>query len=663
MQNTLLIVDDMPSNLRNLAYILQKEYKFFTAQSGAEAIEIARKISPDLILLDIVMPDMNGFEVLSRLQNIEETRNTPVIFITGLSETDDESKGLELGAADYIRKPFDPTVVRHRIRNQIQIVNLRRELEAAAEEARSANRAKSDFLANMSHEIRTPMNAIIGLTELLTEEPLPDNVRVTLQKISTAGITLMGLINDVLDISKIEAGKLTLNPDKYDVANLLSEIVNINLVRIGDKPITFRLDIDKNLHRELYGDDLRLKQILNNLLSNGFKYTREGSVTLAVGCNSVGGEVLLSFSVSDTGIGMRPEDLARLFTEYNQVDTRANRNIEGTGLGLAITKNLAELMGGEISVESEYGKGTTFRVTVRQGYVSDTTIGAETAERLRNFRFESEKAAQKLVRPDLSYAAVLVVDDFATNLDVARGMLEKYRMRVDCATSGREAVERISRGEPAYSAVFMDHMMPGMDGMEATRRIRELGSEYARTIPIIALTANAVAENEQMFLANGFQAFLPKPVNVAKIDAVVRRWVMKGGESTAPVPSMSQTLATTAPRVNIPRIDAALGLSLYEDDFEMYVDILKSFAENIPDEVCKLRHVTAENLREYAIDAHTIKGSAASIGATPLAEHARKLEFLAKAGDLSGVLAGNADFIGETETLVGDIETWLKACP
>lgn len=530
-KNSVLIVDDDTSSLMELSRILLPLYTVYMAKDGVSALKIAIKSLPDIIIMDIIMPDMSGFEVLAELGKDDRTKDMPVIFITGISDSDKESEGLALGAVDYICKPFDAKVVEHRVRRNIQIINLRRDLESAAAAADSANQAKSAFLANISHELRTPMNVIVGLTGfLLEEDDLAQTAKDYLQKINTAGVTLTGLISDILDISKIESGKFTLTPVQYDLANLLNDVVSLSVVHTYNKPITFKLDIGGDLLSTVCGDDLRVKQILINLLSNAFKYTKAGTVELSVSCAREGADfVRLFFAISDTGIGMRKEDLDKLFDEYNQVDTQANRMIEGTGLGLFISKGLAEAMDGKISAESEYGKGSVFRVSVRQGFVSEACIDSETADNLKNLRYEDRrKTAERMpVRPDLSWAKVLVVDDNPTNLTVARHMLGKYKMRVDCLTNGRDAIERIRLGVPVYDAVFMDHMMPDMDGIETARLIRALGTDYAVEIPVIALTANAVTGVEQLFYNEGFQAFLTKPINITRLDAVIRKWVMK----------------------------------------------------------------------------------------------------------------------------------------
>ena len=407
--------------------------------------------------------------------------------------------------------------------------------KAMEEEVRQASEAKSHFIANMSHEMRTPMNVVVGLTDLMLDENDPVNIKENLRKINTAGNTLLGLINDILDISKIEAGKLELTPVRYDVPSLLNDIITLNIIRIEDKPVTFHLDISDELPITLYGDDLRVKQIANNLLSNAFKYTRQGKVTLGFSSSREDeNNVWVSMYVRDTGIGIRQEDIKKLFSEYNQVDTRANRRVEGTGLGLSITKRLVELMDGEISVESEYGVGTTFSLRILQQFVTDKAIGPKTTESLRSFRYADSKKRvfEKLLRPDLSYARVLIVDDMQANLDVAAGILRKYKMKVDCVLNGHDAIDRIAVGEPVYDAVFMDHMMPGIDGIEATKRIRQLGTKYAQTVPIIALTANAIAGNEQIFLDNGFQAFLTKPIIMINLDSIVNQWVRDKSRET-----------------------------------------------------------------------------------------------------------------------------------
>jgi len=403
-----------------------------------------------------------------------------------------------------------------------------RELELQTEAAHAASRSKSAFLANMSHELRTPLNTVIGITDLmLGGGRCGGEVAENLGKIGDAGNTLLSIVNDILDFSKIESGKLELVPAEYQLPSLLNDVVTLITTQLGEKPIEFRLNIGSDLPGSLHGDDLRVKQIFNNLLSNAFKYTHSGSIELGVACVRDGASVWLEIAVSDTGIGIRAEDLPKLFRDYAQLDTGANRKIEGTGLGLSITRRLVEMMDGEITVESEYGRGSTFRARVRQGYVPSAPIGPAVAENLRSFRYAEGKrtTTAKLVYPDLSHAKVLVVDDMQTNLFVAQGLLRKYKIQVDCVSGGREAVERIRRADPTYNAIFMDHMMPDMDGIEATDAIRAIGTDYARNVPIIALTANAIQGTEDMFLAHGFQDFLSKPIDIMRLDAVVRKWI------------------------------------------------------------------------------------------------------------------------------------------
>ncbi|GHS96272.1 hypothetical protein FACS1894108_00620 [Planctomycetales bacterium] len=401
------------------------------------------------------------------------------------------------------------------------------DLIRAREDAVAAAEAKTDFLATISHEMRTPLNAIIGLSELALDEESGD-AHENLERINSSGMMLLGLVNDILDISKIEAGKLKLVPVAYDTPSLINDTVMLNLMRLGSKPITFNLDIDATLPAALIGDELRVKQIFNNLLSNAFKYTENGRVDWRLTCENDGENVWLISTVRDTGIGIREKDQGDIFTKYIQADTKRNRKIEGTGLGLPIVKNMVEMMEGSIVVESEYGKGSAFTIRLKQGLASDATLGADAVENLKNFRYSRNKRDRhaNMARAHLPYAKVLVVDDVSMNLVVARGLMNAYGMQIDCVSNAAAAIDLIRAEKVKYHAIFMDHMMPGMDGVEATRIIRrEIGTDYAKNIPIIVLTANAIAGNEEMFLRSGFSAFLAKPIDIMQLDMVINRWV------------------------------------------------------------------------------------------------------------------------------------------
>jgi CheY-like chemotaxis protein/anti-sigma regulatory factor (Ser/Thr protein kinase) len=330
-----------------------------------------------------------------------------------------------------------------------------------------------------------------------------------------------------LDISKIESGKFELISGEYDLASVINDTVAINLPRIGEKPIRFVLSVDPTLPSRLIGDDLRIKQILNNLLSNAFKYTMEGEVDFSCTGWREETDVLLCFKVSDTGIGIKQKDQAKLFSDYSQMESRKNKAIEGTGLGLSITKRLVELMGGTIQVDSSHGRGSTFTVTIRQKALGSPPLGEKVAMSLENrwpSRIRDMVKGTIPINP-IPYGAVLVVDDVPANIDVVRGILKPYQMTVDSAKSGREAIALVRSGKIKYDAIFLDQMMPDLDGIETFRAIRNLPGEYARKVPIIALTANAIVGNEQKLLSEGFQAFMSKPIDLKRLDELLRQFV------------------------------------------------------------------------------------------------------------------------------------------
>jgi len=665
-KNSVLIVDDERINLDLLVKTLNPEYTVYMTKSGSSAIKMANEKLPDIILLDIIMKDISGYQVLEALKASEKTRHIPVIFITGLDSDDDEEKGLSLHAADYIFKPLRPSIVKLRVGNQIQIVNQIREIKKYSYEVAAAEE-RSKFFAKMSHEMRTPLNAVIGFSEMTLENcSLSDEAADNIEKVCSAGNSLLYMVNDILDISKIEEDKFNLVPVEYDFPGMINDTVTQNNVLKNEKPIKFILSIEEDIPLRLFGDDQRIKQILTNLLSNAFKYTEEGVIEFGVK-SVVNGEIVqLTFYVKDTGLGIPKEDLPSIFSEYTRIDAQINRKINGTGLGLSITKMLVELMNGEISVTSEYGKGSCFTVTIPQKFVSGETIGAAAAESLRNLNYASGKRRNKtkIARIIMPYAHILVVDDVAANHDVAKGMMKPYKMKIDCVLSGQAAIDAIRRENVKYSAVFMDQMMPEIDGIEAARIIREeIGTEYAKNVPIIAFTANALAGNEEMFLSKGFNAFITKPIDIKRLDAILHKWVKD--ETKENIYEENPEGDNSAEKTEsfdfkIDGIDLKKGLERFNGDKNVYLQVLKSFAVNTKILLDAMKNITKENLAEYAINVHGAKSSCRGICAEELGTQAETLEKAAKAGDFDFVAADNPALTENILKLIFDIEAALN---
>jgi signal transduction histidine kinase/CheY-like chemotaxis protein len=656
----------------------------------------------------------------------------------------------------------------------------------AKEQAEQASRIKSSFLANMSHEIRTPMNAIIGMAELALRENIPSSTYEMILSIKNAGNSLLAIINDILDFSKIESGKMDLVESEYMFSSLIQDVVGIIRTRLTEKPIEFFVFVDNKIPNRLIGDEVRIRQILLNLMSNAVKYTKEGFVKLSVTAEIKGeNEALFSFAIEDSGIGIKPENLKELFSNFTQFDKAANKGIEGTGLGLAITRNLTRLMNGNIDVKSEYRKGSVFTARVSQKFVTFEPFATikdpdskklliyeprdDFGEQLRetlatlnvrevnlvknpvSFNEEASKgvynyifvpnsfftqakhmlntlqanAAKKFklvlladsgeiigqeniatlfmpvyslplanilndvdvrrlyqsqtttspVRFTAPEARVLVVDDIVTNLKVAAGLLMPFKVQVDICESGMEAIDMVQ--ENHYDLVFMDHMMPVMDGLETTARIRELPE--GKDLPIIALTANAVQGVREMFLESGLNDFISKPIDPSKLEGILVRWLPKekhvkdyqlttSGSSTAAggggtyedTEAYDDSEENIFDHFNVEGVDLVDGLNRLGGDENLYLEVVEAFVRFTGKILDNIKEPpTQEGLKDYAIQVHGIKGSSLNIGASAVGSQAEALEHAAKAGDLETVLEGHNRFLDAAERLVAEFQGFL----
>ena len=545
--------------------------------------------------------------------------------------------------------------------------NLIQENETQRIVAENANKAKSAFLSTMSHEIRTPMNAILGITEIqLQNESLDQSAKEAFDKIYTSGDLLLSIINDILDLSKIEAGKLELIIERYEIASMISDAAQLNMMRTSSKPIGFELHVDEQTPAYLLGDELRIKEILSNVLSNAFKYTTEGMVKLLVAteaCDGNDDEVILVIKVSDTGQGMTEVQISNLFDEYARFNMETNRTTEGTGLGMSITRNLIRLMKGEITVESEPGKGSVFTIYLPQGRAGSEVLGKEGAESLNKFRTSNRGYMRRaqITRELMPYGSVLIVDDVETNVYVAKGLMSPYKLKIDSADSGFAAIEKIKNGA-IYDIVFMDHMMPKMDGIEAVGIIRNMG--YNRTI--IALTANAVSGQAEKFRENGFDDFISKPIDIRQLNSILNKFIRDKQlpevieAARKKRNDMDEEVHKMVQKNEIAGLDIAKGLKRFNSDEVSYMKVLHSYADSVRSMLDEIEDVKEDNLVDYRIIVHGIKGTSYTIFADQIGKTAEGLEKAAKAGDFSYIEMHNQLFIESTRKFIAELDVFLS---
>ncbi len=518
------------------------------------------------------------------------------------------------------------------------------------EELTEANRSKNSFIANISHEIRTPMNAITGFAELLLQLDASPEVNEYAGEIKSASNNLLAIINDLLDISKIESGRMELVPVPYFLHYLFTDIDSVMSIPTKKKEIEFRINANPELPSQLYGDIVRIRQILTNICNNAVKFTNEGYVELSATYSETDDPdtIMIEFGIKDTGIGIRKDDLKLIFEKFRQVDMRLNRNVEGSGLGLSICRQLTELMNGTIEVNSEYGKGTVFTVRIPQKVLD--------RKKLSNYLIyhnQEEKKKSVIYAPS---ARVLVVDDNPVNIKILRGLLLHYEIDADTAQSGEEAVEKALAN--AYDLIFMDHMMPGMDGEEALKAIRAIDDEDKSKVPVIAVTANAIRGMRDEYLRKGFTDYLSKPVETPKIEQVLK-------DNLAPnlfvAIEEEETHVQDKLDMEIEGVDVDSGLSKSDGVAKDYIDILGIFTEYGPGKASEIEAFAQNHDYEnYVIAVHSLKSVAANIGAHQLFTMAKIHEFAGKSGNTGFVDSNYEKLVSCYRDIISNIETALK---
>ena len=537
------------------------------------------------------------------------------------------------------------------------------------EEVVRANEAKSQFLANMSHEIRTPINGILGMDSVLLKECHDENLREYAKNIQSAGQSLLSIINDILDISKIESGKMEILTIRYQLFSVLNDCYNLTKIKLQNKPVSFIMQINEKLPSWLYGDEVRIRQIINNFLSNAVKYTKEGNITFELDFEEKTDEqILLVITVRDTGIGIKEEDLGKLFESFTRIEEKRNRNIEGTGLGLNLTKNLVNLMGGEVFAESTYGKGSCFTAKIPQK-IADAKPMGDFGKRYQQYLSTSDDDKLSFLAPD---AKILVVDDVTMNLKVVEGLLKATKIQIDTAVSGSECLECVKT--TPYQMIFLDHMMPEMDGLETLEHMKNLADNPNAQTPVIMLTANAIVGAKEEYIEAGFTDYLTKPIRETELLEMILKYLPEelvcenggqgieksqdaqdmehpeaGGEGAEPLQRLEQ----------LEGLDVKTGLIYCMNEEDFYIEMLQEFLQ--ADKASQLKHFLAEeDWDNYRTTVHALKSTSLTIGAAHLSGEAKALEMAAKEGNMDYIRSHHDGVMDEYKELTDHLKEILE---
>ena len=613
----LITLDRYATRDANLQALLSVDFDMVTLDFGIVPEEIARYERPDRDLNFSVVK--NSISLIHGLGRRTLVKNV---------HTQEQVDALEEAEVNFLQGDFYSQPV-----SQSELIGLLRITEMAWREeqrARARSEAKSNFLANMSHEIRTPINAILGMNEMILREAENATILSYARDIERAGNTLLSLISDILDFSKIEAGSMEIAEGEYGLSSVINDVVNMMQVKIQQKGLKLVVEADETLPETLYGDEMRLRQIIVNLMNNAYKYTSEGSITLAVNgiySNDTKDVIELLVEVRDTGIGIREEDMEKLFGTFQRLDLDHNKSVEGAGLGLAITSSLLTMMGGEISVESTYGKGSAFSFRLPQFVVDRTEMGDLKKRYLAHAQSRPDYR-ERFTAPD---AKILVVDDTPVNLTVIKGLLRQTRIQIDTCGSGMECLSFTDQTE--YDVIFLDYRMPEMDGVETLRKMKEPDRKKNRETPVICLTANVVSGARDNFLREGFDDYLAKPVDSRKLEELLQDYlppekVFEVDPDSDPYPGEGETEEDRIrDRIaRIKEIHLAAGLERC-GTLRDYLEILQIYYDSIEDNIAEIKdRIEKEDWVNYTIRVHSLKSTSRVIGAEQLGDEAAALE-------------------------------------